>query len=92
MTRAQMRLADAAQDPAAEAKKVAPTKLQKEDFGRVHGGGYDTYKGGVDEIGAGLTGLSNALMNLSTGIGSAGGKYATQEQDAGAQANSAGSR
>ncbi|WP_410668534.1 hypothetical protein [Amycolatopsis sp. cmx-4-68] len=92
MTRAQMRLADAADDPAAEAKKVAPTELKKEDMGRVHGDGFDKYKTGMDEIGAGLTGLSNALMNLSSGIGTAGSKYTAQESHAGAQATSAGSK
>lgn len=92
MTRAQMRLADVADDPAAEAKKVAPTELKKEDMGRVHGDGFDKYKTGIDEIGAGLTGLSNALMNLGSGIGAAGSKYTAQEADAGAQAKAAGSK
>lgn len=90
MTRAQMRLADAADDPAAEARKIAPTELAKEDFGRVHGDGFGKYKTGIDEIGAGLTGLSNALMNLGSGIGAAGSKYTAQEHNAGAQANQAG--
>lgn len=92
MTRAQVRLADAADDPAAEAKKVAPTELKKEDMGRVHGDGFDKYKTGIDEIGAGMTGLSNALMNLGTNIGTAGGKYTAQEADAGSRANAAGSK
>ncbi|GAB3153064.1 hypothetical protein [Amycolatopsis sp. NPDC004378] len=92
MTRAQMRLADVADDPAAEGKKVAPTELKKEDFGRVHGDGFDKYKSGIDEIGAGLAGLSNALTNLGNGIGTAGSKYTSQEADAGAQAKAAGSK
>lgn len=92
MTRAQVRLNDAADDPAAEAKKVAPTELKKDDMGRVHGDGFDKYKTGIDEIGAGMTGLSNALMNLGSGIGTAGSTYTTQEQNAGAQANAAGSK
>ena len=92
MTRAQIRLNDAADDPAAEAKKVAPTEIKKEDFGRVHGDGYDKYKTGMDEIGAGMTGLSNALMNLGNGIGTAGKQYSAQEDAAGAKANAAGSK
>ncbi|MFG1639666.1 hypothetical protein ACGFMK_05225 [Amycolatopsis sp. NPDC049252] len=92
MTRAQVRLNDVADDPAGEAKKVAPTAIVAADFGRVHQEGFGKYKAGIDEIGAGMTGLSNALMNLSSGIGTAGGKYTAQEADAGAQANAAGSR
>ncbi len=90
MTRAQIRLADAADDPAAEAKKVAPTEIAAGDFGRVHQEHFGKYKAGMDEIGAGMTGLSNALMNLGSGIGSAGSKYTAQEANAGAQANQAG--
>ena len=92
MTRAQVRLNDVADDPAAEAKKVAPTELAQADFGRVHGDGYGKYKSGIDEIGAGMNGLSNALMNLSSGIGTAGSQYSTQEQNAGAQAKAAGNK
>lgn len=92
MTRAQIRLNDAADDPAAEAKKVAPTEIVAADLGRVHQDGYGKYKSGMDEIGAGMTGLSNALMNLGSGIGTAGGKYTAQESNAGAQANAAGSK
>ncbi|MEU0796731.1 hypothetical protein ABZ342_42275 [Amycolatopsis sp. NPDC005961] len=92
MTRAQIRLNDVADDPAAEAKKVAPTEIAQADFGRVHGDGYGKYKSGIDEIGAGMTGLSNALMNLGSGIGTAGSKYTAQESNAGAQANAAGSK
>ncbi|MEV6620609.1 hypothetical protein AB0M83_08865 [Amycolatopsis sp. NPDC051106] len=92
MTRAQIRLNDVADDPAAEAKKVAPTEIAQVDFGRVHGEGYGKYKSGIDEIGAGMTGLSNALMNLGSGIGTAGSKYSAQESHAGAQANAAGSK
>ncbi|UOZ09701.1 MULTISPECIES: hypothetical protein [unclassified Amycolatopsis] len=92
MTRAQIRLNDVADDPAGEAKKVAPTAIVAADFGRVHQEGFGKYKAGIDEIGAGMTGLSNALMNLGSGIGTAGGKYTTQESDAGAQANAAGSK
>ncbi|MEU7784204.1 MULTISPECIES: hypothetical protein [unclassified Amycolatopsis] len=90
MTRAQVRLADAADDPGAEAKKVAPTEIAAADFGRVHQEGFGKYKAGIDEIGAGMTGLSNALMNLGSGIGTAGGKYTAQEQNASATANQAG--
>ncbi len=90
MTRAQIRLADVADDPAAEAKKVAPTEIVAVDFGRVHQESFGKYKAGMDEIGAGLTGLSNALLNLGGGIGAAGGKYTTQEANAGATANQAG--
>lgn len=90
MTRAQIRLNDVADDPAAEAKKVAPTEIAQADFGRVHGAGFGKYKSGMDEIGAGLTGLSNALMNLGNNIGTAGAQYSAQEQDAGAKANAAG--
>jgi hypothetical protein len=92
MTRAQIRLNDAADDPAAEAKKVAPTEIAAADFGRVHQESFGKYKTGIDEIGAGMTGLSNALMNLGSGIGAAGSKYTAQESDAGAQANAAGSK
>ncbi|MEV7040083.1 hypothetical protein [Amycolatopsis sp. NPDC051061] len=92
MTRAQIRLNDVADDPAAEAKKVAPTEIAQADFGRVHGDGFSKYKTGIDEIGAGMTGLSNALMNLGSGIGTAGSKYTAQEADAGAKANAAGSK
>lgn len=92
MTRAQIRLADAADDPATEASKVAPTELAAVDFGRVHQESFGKYKSGIDQIGAGMTGLSNALMNLSSGIGTAGSKYNAQEQDAGARANAAGSK
>ena len=90
MTRAQVRLADAADDPANEAKKVAPTEIIAGDFGRVHQESFGKYKSGIDEIGAGMTGLSNALLNLGSGIGSAGAKYTTQEANAGATANQAG--
>ncbi|MFJ1762108.1 hypothetical protein ACIOD2_17415 [Amycolatopsis sp. NPDC088138] len=92
MTRAQVRLNDVADDPAGEAKKVAPTAIVAADFGRVHQEGFGKYKAGIDEIGAGMTGLSNALMNLGSGIGTAGGKYSAQEADASAQANAAGSK
>jgi len=90
MTRAQIRLNDAADDPAAEAKKVAPTEIVAGDFGRVHQESFGKYKSGIDEIGAGMTGLSNALMNLGNGIGTAGSKYTAQEDNAGATANQAG--
>ena len=90
MTRAQVRLADVADDPANEAKKVAPTAIVAGDFGRVHQESFGKYKAGIDEIGAAMTGLSNALMNLGSGIGSAGAKYTNQEATAGAQANQAG--
>jgi len=90
MTRAQIRLADVADDPANEAKKVAPTAIVAVDFGRVHQEGFGKYKAGIDEIGAGMTGLSNALLNLGSGIGSAGAKYTAQESNAGATANQAG--
>ncbi len=92
MTRAQTRLADVADDPAAEAKKVAPTEIVAADFGRVHQENFGKYKAGIDEIGAGMNGLSNALMNLGSGIGTAGAKYTTQESDAGARANQAGGK
>ncbi len=90
MTRAQIRLNDVADDPAAEAKKVAPTEITQQDFGRVHGAAFGKYKSGMDEIGAGLTGLSNALMNLGNNIGTAGKQYSAQEQNAGSQATTAG--
>lgn len=90
MTRAQVRLADVADDPANEAKKVAPTAIVAVDFGRVHQESFGKYKAGIDEIGAGMAGLSNALLNLGSGIGSAGSKYTAQEANAGAQANQAG--
>ena len=90
MTRAQIRLADVADDPANEAKKVAPTEIIAGDFGRVHQESFGKYKAGMDEIGAGMTGLSNALLNLGSGIGSAGAKYTAQESNASATANQAG--
>lgn len=90
MTRAQVRLADVADDPANEAKKVAPTAIAAIDFGRVHQESFGKYKAGIDEIGAGMTGLSNALLNLGGGIGAASGKYTAQEASAGATANQAG--
>lgn len=90
MTRAQIRLADAADDPAAEAKKIAPAELTKEEFGRVHGQHHGKYKTGIDEIGAGMTGLSNALMNLGGNIGTANARYASNEEAASTQATNAG--
>ncbi len=76
--------------PAAEAKKIAPAELTKEEFGRVHGQHHGKYKTGIDEIGAGMTGLSNALMNLGGNIGTANARYASNEEAASTQATNAG--
>lgn len=92
MTRAQVRLGEAAEGPAADAKKVAPTEITKEDFGRVHGQHHPKYKAGMDEIGAAMTGLSTALTNLGTNIGSAGTRYGNAETAGAAQAHKAGDR
>jgi hypothetical protein len=84
MQRARTRLSEAADEPAAEAKNVAPPKVTKERFGRVHGRHFDGYKAGFDEIAAAMAGLSAALSSFGGAIGSAGASYGNAEGDAAA--------
>ncbi|RZQ64076.1 hypothetical protein [Amycolatopsis suaedae] len=91
MMRAQVRLSEAAEEPANGAKKVA-TEIKEEGFGRVHKQHHAKYKAGLDELVAGMQGLGSALTNLGGGIGAAGGKYSAAEDQAAADANKAGSK
>jgi uncharacterized protein YukE len=91
MMRAQTRLQEAAEEPASEAKKVSPTQLSQENFGKAHGDYFSRFQSGMDEIGAAMTGLSGELAALGGSIGSAGNMYTTAEGDAAATSTDAGS-
>lgn len=90
MMRAQARLEQAADAPASEASRVAPTKMTAQDFGDGHQAHFDGYRTGFDEIGAAMKGFSTALTNLGGGIGSAGKTYEAAEGDTAAATRQAG--
>jgi hypothetical protein len=90
MMRAQARVEQAADAPASEASRVAPTKLTAQDFGDGHQARFDGYRAGFDEIGAAMKGFSTALTNLAGDIGSAGRSYAAAESDTAAATRQAG--
>lgn len=79
MMRAQARLEQAADEPASEASKVAPSKMTARDFGDGHQAHFDVYRAGFDEIAAAMKGFSTALTNLAGGIGGAGQAYDAAE-------------
>lgn len=90
MMRAQTRLREAGDEPASQAKKVAPTEVTQEEFGKAHSQFFTKYQTGIEEIGAAMNGLSAELTALGGNVGAAGQQYGDAEANTQSTLNAAG--
>lgn len=90
MMRAQVRLEEAAKEPAAHAKKVAPPEVTEADFGDIHGQFFSAYESAITEIAEAMKGFSAELGGLGGNVGAAGQRYSATEEASAADAADAG--